>query len=131
MAFLRDVPFLLRLRRIAALAAMIGGLLVAVAFIAGNPNWPWLNWRSFDLVRELVQCGRRAGAGALGAVLSVSAGIAVMALGSSRRLRERYLRKVVVAYIFAIGAMVVATGDGQDCNFDEIAARYSRPARSP
>ena len=98
----RDIPFLARLRRLAKMTAIIGGLLTVYLFVAASPNWPWLSSHGFDLTQELFQCGKRLGAGALGAVLSVSAGIAVMALGSSARLRQKYLRKVILAYIFAI-----------------------------
>lgn len=123
---LRDIPFLLRLRRLATVAAILGGLFIVFMFIAANPDWPWFSGRGYDLVRELFGCGRRMGAGALGSVLAALTGIAVMVLGSSERLRRKYLRKTILAYIFAIIVIALALGNGQDCNFNEITERHSR-----
>jgi cytochrome bd-type quinol oxidase subunit 2 len=126
---LRDIKFVLRLRRLFTFFAVLAGLYIVFLFVSTNPNWLWFSGHGVGLTRELFQCGKRLGAGALGVILSVSTGIVVMALGSSQRLRRIYLRKTILAYVIALIAIVLAVGDGRDCNFNEIADRYSN-ARS-
>lgn len=65
---------------------------------------------SIDDVRRLVadvRCAMMAGRGVAAYIIAMAAGLTVMILGQSKRLRQKYLTRAFVAYAFGIVAMAL------------------------